>query len=117
MQGNVRIEDHVLWFKQVLSRDLRERLAKLATDEEIALAAEGVVGKWKRMRPYPDGTATEGIKPVGGMKRIWNGWYAERKGSLLQVSEVTLADDYLSAGSALFSEWLSPEDEEAFRDL
>jgi len=51
------------------------------------------------------------------MKAVWNEWFRTRKGEAIELREAVLADDYLAAGSALFSEWNSPEDEEAFRDL
>ena len=51
------------------------------------------------------------------MKGIWNNWFKTRKGDRIYLRVVEPADDYLAAASALFSEWNSPEDEAAFRDL
>ena len=51
------------------------------------------------------------------MKTVWNDWFRTRKGDVIEVQEAVLADDYLASGSVLFSEWSSPEDEAAFRDL
>jgi len=51
------------------------------------------------------------------MKKVWNDWYKNRRGELVSIREVKLADDYLVNVSKLFVEWESPEDEEAFRDL
>lgn len=111
------ILDHSIWFKQISEPRLREVLQQLAPDEPVYLEVDGVVGRWVRMRPYPDGTMTAGIRPEGEMKKIWNRWFKERKGEPIDIRQVRLADDYLAAESALFSEWSSPEDEEAFRDL
>jgi hypothetical protein len=116
-ERTVRIEDHTIWFKHVADDQLRGRLESLSDNQEIMLLADGVVGRWKRMRTGSDGRPVLGIKPDGAMKSIWEKWFRNRKGEEIQLREVALADDYLVAGSALFSEWNSPEDDEAFRDL
>jgi hypothetical protein len=69
------------------------------------------------MKTGKDGRPTEGIRPDGNMKRVWSDWYKNRRGELISIREVQLADDYLIKVSKLFVEWDSPEDEEAFRDL
>ena len=69
------------------------------------------------MKTGKDGREVPGIKPVGEMKLVWGDWFKNRKGERIEVREVTIADDYLAASTPLFSEWVSPEDEEAFRDL
>jgi hypothetical protein len=117
MDRNVQIEDHVIWFKHVHDQKLVGRLSKLASNEAINLEADGVVGQWRRMRTGRDGRPVPGLRPEGAMKKVWNDWFKSRKGRAITVREATLADDYLKAGSELFSEWSSPEDEEAFRDL
>lgn len=114
---SIAIEDHTIWFKHIADPKLRARLAALREGETINLEADGVIGVWKRMNPGRDGRPTPGIKPEGPMKEVWNRWFRTRKGEVIEVREAVLADDYLSSGSALFSEWNSPEDEEAFRDL
>ena len=50
------------------------------------------------------------------MKEIWKGLQA-RRGELVEVREVQTADAYLATLSSTMTEWHSPEDEEAFRDL
>jgi hypothetical protein len=117
MTTSIRIEDHTIWFKHIDEPKMRERLAKLKDDEEINLDVDGVVGRWKRMRTGRDGRPTNAIRPEGAMKAVWNEWFKTRKGEIIELREARLADDYLAANSALFSEWSSPEDEEAFRDL
>jgi len=117
MVARVRIEDVAIWFKHVREPRLRERLAGLKDDEAIFLETNGVVGRWRRMRQGKNPKPTEAIKPDGRMTEIWGEWFRNSKGMPVQVREVTLADDYLAEGSILFSEWDSPEDEEAFRDL
>lgn len=117
MSAMVQIEDHVIWFKHIADADLQKRLETLRSEETINLEADGVVGLWRRMRDGKDGRPVRGIRPEGAMKEVWNKWFGARKGSVVALREISLADDYLKAGSALFSEWASPEDEAAFRDL
>jgi hypothetical protein len=117
MGATVAIEDVAIWLKHVREPKLHDRLAKLGEDEAIYLEADGVVGRWKRMRQGKNPKPTDAIKPDGSMKEIWNKWFKTRKGERIEVREVTLADDFLASGSTLFSEWNSPEDEAAFRDL
>lgn len=118
MYTRVRVEDHFIWFKHVHDDQLLERLTNLRDEEAINLEAGGRVGRWKRMKTGKDGRRTDAIRPEGEMKEIWNNWFRTDKGKAVEVREVVIADDYLAAGSRLFaSEWNSPEDEEAFRDL
>jgi hypothetical protein len=111
------IEDTTIWISHVRDAKLRRRLEEMKEDDTIHLVADGVVGRWVKMKSGRDGRPTRGIKPDGEMKTIWNDWFRDRKGKQIVVQEVQLADDYLKEGSLLFSEWESPEDEEAFRDL
>lgn len=117
MAATLAIEDTTIWFKHIKDPALQARLSELDEGEAIHLVTDGIVGRWTRMRRGKDGRATAGIKPEGEMKTIWGDWFRNRKGSTILVQEVQLADDYLREGSLLFSEWLSPEDEEAFGDL
>lgn len=117
MRATVAIEDVAIWFKHVRNPELRERLARLDENEIIHLQADGVVGRWARMRQGNNPKPTEAIKPFGSMREIWNEWFATRKGELIEIEEVKLADEYVSESALLFPEWNSPEDEEAFRDL
>jgi hypothetical protein len=50
------------------------------------------------------------------MKEIWKRLQS-RRGDVVEVREVRTADEYLSVLSNTMTEWNSPEDEEAFRDL
>jgi hypothetical protein len=68
------------------------------------------------MRNGKDGRSTTGIKPIGPMKEIWRR-FQTRRGEVVEVREVRTADAYLAALTDTLSEWNSPEDEEAFRDL
>ncbi|WP_160008189.1 hypothetical protein [Rhizobium sp. 18055] len=117
MQPKVKITDFAIWFKHIEGSDLLGRLQTLKDDEEVSLEVDGVIGRWKRMKTGSDGRRTDGIRPHGSMKDVWNGWYKARRGDLLNVREVVVADDYLASVTKLFPEWQSPEDEEAFRDL
>ncbi len=117
MKTELEISDVVIWFKHLPAADLVSRLDGLEPEAEIVLQINEVVGSWRRMKTGKDGRLTRGIRPVGRMQPIWQGWYETRKGERVTVQEVTLADDYLSASTALFSEWSEPEDEAAFSDL
>ncbi|WP_438748039.1 hypothetical protein [Pararhizobium sp. O133] len=117
MTLQVKISDIAIWFKHVESPQLRERLRALPDEEYINLETDGVVGRWIRMKTGKDGRPTEAIRPEGSMKRVWSDWFKNRRGELVSIREVQLADDYLINVSKLFEEWDSPEDEAAFRDL
>jgi len=117
MSAVVNIEDVAIWFKHVREPKARERLARLEEDEAIFLETNGVVGRWKRMRQGTNPKPTEAIRPDGKMTEIWGEWFRSAKGTPIEIREVTLADDFLAESSILFSEWDSPEDDEAFRDL
>jgi hypothetical protein len=113
----VEIQDDAVWAKQIEGgRALKDRILSLAPGEVIELEVDGIVGKWERMRHGKDGRPTMGIKPIGPMKQIWKRFQL-RRGAVVQVREVRTADAYLEALSNSLSEWNSPEDEEAFRDL
>ncbi len=113
----VQISDVAIWFKHLHAPDLIKKLNELTPEEEITLQTDGVIGRWKRMKTGKDGREVFAIRPVGSMKSIWNSWFKTRKGQMIEIREAAVADDYLAAASALFSEWAGPEDEEAFRDL
>lgn len=117
MENRIRIEDHAIWFKHLPSRETLERLSALEPEAEVTVEIDGVAGKWQRMKRGVDGRPTDGIRPVGEMKAIWNDWFRNRKGDKVTLRVLTTADDYLTAQTPLFSEWASPEDDEAFRDL
>ncbi len=114
---HMEICDVAIWFKHVHAPSLAKRLGALRPEEEVSLEADGIVGRWQRMKTGKDGREVSAIRPVGSMKSVWNEWFKNRKGERIEIREVALADDYLAATSAIFSEWASEEDEEAFRDL
>lgn len=117
MNTSLPISDTTIWFKHIKHEGLRRLLSALGEGEAIFLDTDGVVGRWVRMEQGHNSYATPGIKPDGAMRDIWYHWFSTRRGEVIQVRTVELADDYLAQGSILFSEWNSPEDEEAFRDL
>ena len=117
MEAHLEITDVAIWFKHAQGTDLLKPLEALEPESEIELEADGVKGRWKRMKTGVDGRKVNGIVPVGPMKSIWNEWFKTRKGDRIYLRVVEPADDYLAAASVLFSEWNSPEDDEAFRDL
>ncbi len=112
MENSICIEDHTIWFK-MHDASLRERLQRPPRDDETINPRDGrrrrAVAMYRQRR-----WRTDAIKPDGEMKKVWNDCFRTRKGETIELREAVLADDYLAAGSALFSEWNSPEDEEAF---
>ena len=70
---------------------------------------------WKA-KTGKDGRPTTAVKPVGPMREIWKRFQA-RRGEVVAIREARTADSYLKALSGTLSEWDSPEDNEAFRDL
>jgi hypothetical protein len=115
--GKVRISDNSIWLKHIEDdRPLRERLARLKPGQIVDLEVAGVAGRWERMKDGADGRPTEGIKPIDKMKRVWTAMQRER-GRVVEVRQVVPVDSYLAALVPTLSEWDSPEDEAAFRDL
>jgi hypothetical protein len=112
----VQIRDDTMWAKHIEGgKALKDRILSLTAGEVIDLEVDGIVGRWEKMRDGND-SATPGIKPIGPMKDIWKK-FQSRRGEVVEVREVRTADSYLSSLSSTMSEWDSPEDEEAFRDL
>jgi hypothetical protein len=115
--AHVEINDDALWATKIEGgKALKQRILALAPGDVIDLEVDGIVGRWEKMRTGRDGRATPGIKPIGPMKEVWKGLQA-RRGELVEVREVKTADAYLATLSSTMTEWNSPEDEEAFRDL
>jgi len=113
----IEISDDSIWAKQIEGgKALKDRILSLAPGEVIELEVDGIVGRWEKMREGRDGRPTMGIKPVGPMKEVWKQLQA-RRGDVVEVRQVRTADAYLAALSETMTEWQSPEDEEAFRDL
>lgn len=112
-----KINDDAMWAKRIEGgKALKQRILSLTPGEVIELEVDGIVGRWEKMRTGSDGRATPGIKPIGPMKEVWKRLQA-RRGEVVEVREVRTADAYLEALSNTLSEWNSPADEEAFRDL
>jgi hypothetical protein len=68
------------------------------------------------MKVGKDGRITDGIEPIAEMREVWARLQRSR-GRIVDIREVTTADSYLSSLTPLLSEWDSPEDEAAYRDL
>lgn len=116
--GQIKIRDSNIWAKHIEDDpQLKNKLLKLAPGQTIDLEVGGVAGRWARANNGKDGRVTEAIKPVGTMKEVWKRFYSTRKDMFVTIRETQLADSYLAAVGDLMTEWNSPEDEEAFRDL
>ena len=114
--GKVKISDNSIWLKHIEGDSrLVARLDRLKSGQTIDLEVDGVVGRWERMRDGRDGRPTAGIKPIDAMREVWKRLQDER-GRVVEMREVG-SDSYLAALVPLLSEWDSPEDEEACRDL
>lgn len=115
--GHLLIRDDAIWAKHIDGdAELRARISDLHQEDTIDLEVDGVVGTWAKMKDGRDGRPTSGIRPVGRMRAVWSRMQS-RRGEVVPIREVTECDAYLRALRPLLSEWDSPEDEEAFRDL
>jgi hypothetical protein len=115
--GYVEISDDLLWTKNIQGdSDLQDRIARLPAGATIDLEIDGVVGNWEKAKIGRDGRPTAAIKPIGPMREIWKR-FQQRRGEIVDIRETRTADSFLKALNGTLSEWNSPEDEEAFRDL
>ena len=113
----VAVSGDAIWAKQIEGgKALKDRIVALGPGEVIELEVDGIVGQWEKMRNGRDGRSTRAIRPIGPMKEIWKR-FQSRRGAVVTIREVRTADAYLAALTGTLSEWDSPEDEEAFRDL
>jgi hypothetical protein len=112
----LQIRDDAIWIKQIDGDEgLRKRILAMPQGNVIELEVDGVPGQWEKMRDGRDGRTTHGLKPIGPMREIWRKMQTNR-GSVVPIRAV-VADSYLESLRPLLSEWDSPEDDEAFRDL
>jgi hypothetical protein len=115
--AKVKIVDDAIWVRHIEGdRTLREVVQGLVAGELIDLEVDGIAGRWVKMRDGRDGRPTSGIRPVDEMKAVWARWRQEEP-RIVDVRMIAAGDGYLAALPALLSEWDSPEDDEAFRDL
>ena len=113
----VKIKDDALWATHIEGDDrLRDRLLRLPSGASVDLEIGGIVGAWVKMKDGKDGRPTPGLRPIGSMQDVWKRFQG-RRGKTVTIRETRTADSYLEALSGTLSEWNSPEDEEAFRDL
>ena len=113
----VRLNDDAIWVTRIEGDPaLRNRLANLSPGKLVDLEVAGVAGRWEKMKMGKDGRPTHGIKPVGPMRERWKAMQ-NRRGETVEIREIAETDNYLIALRPLLSEWDSPEDEEAYRDL
>ena len=116
--GQIKISDSNIWATQIEDDPaLKERILNLAPGAVIELEVGGVAGRWAKANTGKDGRPTKAIKPVGTMKEVWKDFFESRRGVFVTIRQTQLADSYLAALRGTLSEWDSPEDDEAFRDL
>ena len=115
--GHLQIRDDAIWARHIDGNsDLRKRILELGPEDTIELVVDGVVETWVKMKDGRDGRPTSGIRPVGAMRAVWKRMQA-RRDEVVPIREVKTADATLRALRPLLSEWDTPEDDEAFRDL
>ena len=113
----VEIRDDTIWANHIEGgKALKDRITSLVAGEVIDLEVDGIVGSWEKTRVGKDGRPQQSIKPIGDMKAIWKR-FQSRRGEHVEIREVRTAGSYLAALSDTMTEWNSPQDEEAFRDL
>jgi hypothetical protein len=113
----IRINDDAIWVKHIEGNpDLQARIRAMRPGDVLDLEIDGVVGRWERMRDGRDGRPTLGIKPVAEMREVW-ARMRRRPRKVADVREVIVADRYLAGLTPLLSEWESPQDDAAYRDL
>jgi hypothetical protein len=113
----VAIRDDTIWVNHIEGgKVLKERIASLPPGDVIELEVDGIVGSWEKTQVGKDGRPQQSIKPLGNMKTVWKRFQSRRQ-ERVEIREVRTADAYLAALTDTLSEWNSPEDEEAFRDL
>jgi hypothetical protein len=116
--GQIRISDNNIWAKHIEDdAALQERILDLAPGAVIDLEVAGIAGQWAKANTGRDGRPTQAIKPVGAMKEVWKDLFRTKRGAFVTIRQTQLSDSYLAALRGTLSEWDSPEDEEAFRDL
>jgi hypothetical protein len=116
--GHVKVSDNNIWAKHIEDDPaLKERILNPPSGSLIDLEVGGVAGQWAKANVGKDGRTTDAIKPVGPMRDVWKDFFNSRRGTFVSIRQTTLADSYLAALRATLSEWDSPADDEAFRDL
>jgi hypothetical protein len=115
--GYIKIRDNAVWAKHIEGDELlRSRIISLSQGDTIDLEVDGVAGVWQKSNDGRDGRPTAAVKPIGAMREVWTR-FQSRRGEIVPIRECRTADSYLKALAGTLSEWDSPEDEEAFRDL
>lgn len=115
--GKVEVRDDAIWLKHIEGdQHLHRKIMSLPPGGIIDLEIDGIVGRWERMKDGKDGRPTLGIKPIEAMRSVW-ARLRHQPGRVVDIREVMTADSYLAALTPLLSEWDSPEDEMAYRDL
>ena len=116
--AKVRISDDAIWLKHIEGDPrLEDRIRSMSAGDLLDLEVNGIVGRWQRMRDGTDGRPTYGLRPIAEMRNVWARFRKEATGRIVDVREVQTADTYLATLTPLLSEWDSPEDEAAYRDL
>ena len=115
--GYVRLNDDAIWVRRIEGdKALREEILALPGGVRIELEVDGVTGTWEKMKDGKDGRPTNGLRPIGPMRDVWKSMQA-RRGDWLEIRKMVCIDPYLMMVESTLTEWNSPEDDEAYRDL
>lgn len=114
------IRDNALWAKHIEGDPaLVRRILSLPENAPIMLVIDDIPMRFRKMRDGADGRHTPGLRPDAPFKKIWDDMQ-QRRGEVVSLrleEQESGADPYLTSIEPLLSEWLSPEDAEAYDGL
>jgi hypothetical protein len=115
--GTILNNDDNIWFKHIhADPKTMTHLRQIPGGARVSLEIEGTSGEWERAKDGSDGRPTMALKPVGPTVAFWKAM-KPRRGEWLKFKLLDRRDAYLADIQSMLSEWQSPEDEMAFRDL
>lgn len=84
--GSVEVRDYSLWTKHIHGNpELARLIERLKEDDTVTLRVGGHEGVWVKKKNGTTGIPTPGLKPVGAIRKIWFGWFADRRGDLVDI--------------------------------
>jgi hypothetical protein len=92
--GQVEVRDNCIWVAHIQNDPtLREAILALEAGSLIKLTVDGRVGDWVKLGNGAGGVPTNGVRPVGLTKKLWEEIYAGRRGELIAISAVANSND------------------------
>ena len=118
--GRMVIRDNAIWAKHIEGDpEMVRRILSLPQNAPITLIVDGKPALFVKMRDGADGRPTPGLRPDASFKAFWDA-LQERRGTVVDIAlegQAAVKDPYLASITALLSEWVSPEDAEAYDGL